>query len=155
MPTYQAIITAIDAADHQLRAIADPLRAQPATPIPDSDWTVQELLGHVASTADYRELFRRIQIHAGAFPTLEQMDAENERQRTERVGEGVDMLLAEAAQGFAHARAAVGQVTNQQLADAAPMSDGSAMTVGEVIMVAIEHAQSHITTLAQAIGAAH
>lgn len=154
MPTKQAIIAAIDAADHQLRAVADRLRARPTTPIPDGDWTVQELLGHVAATADYRELFRRIETYAGAFPTLKQMEDQNERQRQALAGYGVDALLAEAEQGFAQARAAVGQLTDPQLADAAPMSDGSAMTVGEVVMVAIEHAQGHITQLEQASGAA-
>lgn len=65
MPSQQELI---DVAYQQLTAIADQIRARPNTPTQEGDWTVWELLCHVAATSNYDELFRRVKNHGGTFP---------------------------------------------------------------------------------------
>lgn len=153
MTTRQQIIDAIAAAVHQLHALTDQIRAQPDTPTRESDWTVREMLCHVAATANYSELFRRVEAADGAFPTLDEMDADNERQRAERANRSIDELVEEAAQGFAAARESVRRLSDERLAQPAPTPDGSAQTIADLIMVYSQHARGHITTLEQAVGA--
>ena len=154
MVTQQDILAAIDESNQRLHNIADQLRAQPNAPVHEGNWTIREMLCHVAASSNYATLFERIQQRGGAFPTPDALDEANAQQLATRTDCSVDDLLEETTRGFAEARESARALTDEELAKRGPSGpDGEPITIGDVVMIVHRHhALSHIATLEQAIG---
>lgn len=153
MAQKQDILDAIDASERQLFAIEEQVNAKATLPVGESNWSVRDMLCHVATTASVAELDRRIHHAQGAFPTGEEMDGYNAALRTEHQNDSVEDLFAVATRGFAQAREAVTKMSDEELAKPAP-GDGS-MTTGDLLaFVYMNHTVDHIATIERAVGAA-
>lgn len=155
--TQQDIIGAIDETEQRLRSLADQIRANPDTRLPEGEWTVRDALCHLAARANDVALLQHLAhrpADAGLPSEIETAEMNN-KQIADRSAHDVDTMIAEASQGYAEARASVAQLTDDQLAQHAPPIPGmDPMTIADLLVVLFRgHAQAHIVTIEQAFDA--
>lgn len=151
--TRQDIIGAIDETERRLRSLADQIRANPDTRLLEGEWSVRDALCHLAARANDVAILQQLaQLSGGGLPTEMETAEINNKQIADRTQQDVDALIDEASRGYAEARAAANQLTDDQLTQPAPPIPGlEPMSIGELLVLTFRgHAQAHIATIEQA-----
>lgn len=152
------VIATIDASEQRLEALAAAARQQPDAPLPESDWTVRDALCHVAARSnDVPTVLGMVDQAHGAVPgapaaARPDQHAVNSDQIQQRANRGVDDLLAEARQGHAEARQALGVLDEDELAQEMNFGGRGPVKLADLVKMAYtRHLSSHLDAIEQAL----
>ena len=166
MTTKTEVISAIEAADARVKALAPALLAHGPDPLPDSEWDVREALCHVAARANpvplsltimQRMLVAAAQGQKPEFRGGAARGAEiNQAQLDERMDRSVEQVLAEIQAGHQAGIAAVQAIPQDEFDQRFPRVTGEGETsLGEMILRAgAGHEKEHLDQIENALGGA-
>ena len=166
MTTKDEVISAIEAADARMKALAPALLAHGPDRLPDSEWDVRQALCHVAARANpvplsltimQRMLVASAQGQKPDFRGGAVRGAEiNQAQLDERMDRSVAEVLAEIETGHQTALATVREMPQDEFDQRFPRVTGDGETsLGEMILRAgAGHEKEHLDQIVNALGGA-
>ena len=166
MTTKDEVISAIEAADARLKALAPTLLAHGPDPLPDSEWDVRQALCHVAARANPVPLSISVMQRMLAASSQRQtpnlragasrIDDINQTQLEERMDRSVEDVLTEIQAGHRAGIATVREMPQEQFDQRFPRVTGDGeTTLGEMILRAgAGHEKEHLDQIENALGGA-